>query len=154
MEKGLIIGLTGKNASGKGEIAGYLMKEKGFRYYSLSDVIRDEMSKKGIPPSRDDMISFGNMLREKYGADILAKKVKKNIKGNSIVDSIRNTAEIRELRKLTNFILLGIDAPVALRFKRISKRNRIGDAKTLKEFILKEKQKIHPTPGINSCRVV
>jgi dephospho-CoA kinase len=36
--------------------------------------------------------------------------------------------------KNKDFILIGIDAPIELRFKRLLERNRIGDAKTLEEF--------------------
>jgi len=40
----VVIGLVGRNASGKGQVAEYL-KSKGFIYYSLSDVIRNEASR-------------------------------------------------------------------------------------------------------------
>ena len=36
----MIIGLTGKNASGKGEAAKFL-ESRGFHYHSLSDVLRN-----------------------------------------------------------------------------------------------------------------
>ena len=43
----MLIGLTGRSASGKGEVAKYL-EQKSFYYYSLSDVIRDEIRRRGI----------------------------------------------------------------------------------------------------------
>ena len=49
----MIIGLTGKNASGKGEVASYLQK-KGFIYYSLSDELREEAKEKNIEPTREN----------------------------------------------------------------------------------------------------
>ena len=58
----MIIGLTGANASGKGEAAGYL-KSKGFAYYSLSDILREEAKLRGIEPSRENLIKLGNELR-------------------------------------------------------------------------------------------
>ena len=42
----MLIGLTGRNAAGKGEVAKHL-QTKGFQYYSLSDVIRDEIRSRG-----------------------------------------------------------------------------------------------------------
>ena len=66
----MIIGLTGKNASGKGEVANYL-KTKGFVYYSLSDVLREEATKRGLEHTRDNLINLGNELRKKYGANYL-----------------------------------------------------------------------------------
>ena len=52
----MLIGLTGHNASGKGEVAKYL-ESKSFYYCSLSDVIRDEIRRRGQSPSRDNMIA-------------------------------------------------------------------------------------------------
>src|SRR3989338_1290539 len=109
----MIIGLTGANASGKGEAAGYL-KSKGFEYYSLSDILREEAKARGIELSRENLIKLGNELRTKNRPSILADLVIKNIKakGNYVIDSIRNPFEVKALRKLSGFILIGIDAPV------------------------------------------
>ena len=138
----IIIGLTGANASGKGEAASYL-QSKGFAYYSLSDILRKEAGARHIEPSRGNLISLGNELRKKIGpsvlADLAAKKIR-NKKKNCIIDSIRNPFEIRALRKLNGFTLIGIDAPAEIRFKRLIARNRPGDPGALEEFIEKEKK--------------
>ena len=144
----MIIGLTGKNASGKGEVAKYL-KKGGFVCYSLSDVIREEATKRDLRHSRDNLINLGNELRKKYGASYLAQKInekifsKKKFSQNKIffvVDSIRSPSEVKELAKNKDFILVGISAPIELRFKRLLKRNRLGDAKTLEEFKKQEEK--------------
>lgn len=69
----MIIGLTGKNASGKGEAANYL-KTKGFAYYSLSDALREEATARNIEHTRENLIRLGNQLRKEFGADYLGKK--------------------------------------------------------------------------------
>lgn len=138
----MIIGLTGKNASGKGETAKYLQK-KGFIYYSLSDVIREEATKRSLEHSRENLINLGNELRKKFGASYLAQQINNKIlntkklfseKSFFVVDSIRNPYEVKELMKNNDFVLIGISAPIELRFERLLKRNRLGDAKTLEEF--------------------
>jgi len=137
----IIIGLTGKNASGKGEAANYL-KSKGFIYYSLSDVIRDEATKRNLEHSRDNLIMLGNELRKNFGPNYLAQKInlkiketlKNNPKQNFVIDSIRSPFEAKELMKNKDFNLVGIDAPIELRFQRLLERNRVGDAKTLEDF--------------------
>src|SRR6476646_5456417 len=108
----MIIGLTGKNAAGKGEVATYL-KDKSFYYYSLSDAIREELEHRKVPITRDSLIATGNELRETFGADILARRTLEKIDPNRnyIVDSIRNPAEVVTLRKSNRFVLLNIDAP-------------------------------------------
>ena len=42
--------------------------------------------------------------------------------------------------KNKGFILIGVDAPIELRFKRLLERNRAGDAKTLREFKQQEQR--------------
>ena|SRR3989338_4853635 len=139
----MIIGLTGKNASGKGEAANYL-KTKGFVYYSLSDVLREEATNRGIEHSRDNLINLGNELRKKFGANYLAKKINEKIfssgKNFVVIDSIRSPYEAKELMKNKDFILVGIDATIEIRFERLLRRNRLGDAKTLEEFKKQEER--------------
>jgi len=138
----MIIGLTGKNAAGKGEIAKHL-QDKGFVYYSLSDALRDEATEQNLGHSRDNLIKLGTEMREKYGNGILAKRINEKIrqnKGNFVVDSIRNPGEVEELRKNDGFILVGVDADAKIRFERLMKRKRAGDSKTFEEFMEHEKK--------------
>ena len=64
----------------------------------------------------------------------------KNKNQNLVIDSIRSPFEAKELMKNEDFTLVGIDAPVELRFKRLLDRNRLGDAKTLDEFRQQEQR--------------
>ncbi|MEK6876346.1 MAG: AAA family ATPase, partial [Nanoarchaeota archaeon] len=65
----MIIGLTGKNAAGKGEIAKHL-QDKGFVFFSLSDALRDEATRQGLDHSRETLIKLGTEMREKFGNGI------------------------------------------------------------------------------------
>ena len=137
----MVIGLTGSNASGKSEAALYI-KSKGFVYHSLSDILREEGKRLGLDPLRENLIRLGNELRHKNGPSVLALRVIERLQEteNHIVDSIRNPAEVEALRKIKDFVLLGIDAPIQIRFRRSLKRKRPGDAKTLHEFTEKEEK--------------
>lgn len=132
------IGLTGLNASGKGTAAD-ILKNKGFTYYSLSDVVREEATRQGRDHSRENLIYCGNELRKTHGPSVLAKKIIEKIKKDNplkaVIDSIRNLAEVNELRKLDNFKLIAVDAPVEVRHERAKTRGRVGFERTLKEFI-------------------
>jgi dephospho-CoA kinase len=140
-EKYRLIGLTGTNGAGKGEVAAFLMT-KGYACHSLANVIREELRKKGLEPSRDNLIVAGNALRRRYGADILARRVMREVKGKAVIDSIRSDREVAFLRKQPGFILVAVDAPVRLRFKRVQNRGREESASTLREFIAKEKEEM------------
>jgi len=138
----MIIGLTGKNAAGKGELAEHL-KSKGFIYFSLSDALRDEATKQNLDHSRDVLIKLGTDMRSKFGNGILAKKINEKIKqnkGNFVVDSIRNPGEIEELRKNDGFILIAVHTDAKIRFERLMKRGRAGDSRTFEEFLEHEKK--------------
>jgi len=132
----MLIGLTGRNASGKGEVARYLQK-KSFYYYSLSDVIRDEIRARRLDPTRELLITVGNELRQRYGANILAERILAKIEDDKhyVIDSIRNPSEVDAFRAAKHFKLLRIEAPAELRFQRILKRHRESDPVTLAEFV-------------------
>ncbi len=143
----LLLGLTGPNAAGKGEVCKYLLT-KGFYSVSLSDILREIAKKKKKLPTRENLIKLGNQLREQYGSGILAKKlcakIKKSRYNKIVVDSIRNVGEIKEFKKTfkNKFFLIYITAPKKLRFKFLLKRAREGDPKTYKEFLEVEKKEI------------
>jgi len=50
----MIIGLTGRNGTGKTEVANYL-KSKGFELISLSDILREEARKRNMDEKRDNL---------------------------------------------------------------------------------------------------
>ncbi len=122
-------------------MAAYFEK-KGYTYFSLSDLIREELRKIGKEATRNNLIKMGNELREKGGHDTLARLVMKKVKDKSVVDSIRNPREVEYLRKQKDFILLAVDAPVDLRYERARQRGRAESASTLEEFIKKEAEEM------------
>ncbi len=139
----MIIGLTGRNASGKGEVARRL-QDGGFRYLSLSDEIRAELKARGLEPSRENMIDEGRRLRKTFGEGVLARRCLRRVTPfeNYVVDSIRNPAEVEVLRLLKNFYLVRVDAPVELRYERLKKRARPGDSQTFEQFKQDEEREL------------
>jgi dCMP deaminase len=138
----MIIGLTGKNGAGKGVVAECL-KETGFIYYSLSDMIREELAAAGKEITRENLIEAGKKMREDGGASVLADRLidKLDIDKNYIVDSIRNPAEVIALKKRKDFCLICVDAEQRLRFERIKMRARESDPTDFESFVkLEEKE--------------
>src|SRR5438105_971390 len=107
----MIIGLTGKNASGKGEVAKYL-QSRGFQYHSLSDMLREELKRRHMTPTRDHLTHVGNALREKYGPAVLAERILKKLVDNQnyIVDSFRNPAEVEAFKRRPDYVLWAVTA--------------------------------------------
>jgi dephospho-CoA kinase len=141
-----LIGLTGTNGAGKGEVAAYLGR-RGYARVSLSDVLRDRLRAAGRTESRDNLIAEGNALRKAQGPDILARLVLEKVHGPTVIDSIRNPHEVAFLRRQEGFFLVAVDAPPAVRFERVRKRGREESASTLEEFLAKERQERTSDPG-------
>ena len=146
----MLIGLTGTNSSGKGEIVKYL-ERRGFKAHSLSDILREEVMTMGLYPSRNLLIEHGNRLRREEGEGILAERVLPALSGKDVVDSIRHPSEIAVLKKVRGFFLIAVDAPVDLRFARSRKRGREGDGSTLEDFI--EKEELEKRDGKHSQQI-
>jgi len=144
----MIIGLTGKNGSGKGEVAKFLT-ESGYDYYSLSDVVRDEIKKSGQEVTRELLITTANGLRSSEGAGVLAERIyeKLDAEVHAVVDSIRNPFEVESLRRRNDFYLLSIEANPKVRFERMKSREREGDPTTYEGFLeLEAREAQSPDP--------
>lgn len=160
-EHSCVIGLVGPNAAGKGEVAECL-KKRGFSYHSLSDIVRDEATARGLTHGREDLIATGNALRAERGAGVLAERTLSKLTGRDVVDSIRNPVEVEALRQAAGFVLLGVTAPAGVRFDRARARGRLGDGTTLDEFRGREaeentedpaRQRLDATLSLADCRI-
>lgn len=142
----MIIGLTGKNGAGKGEAANFL-QSLGFHYYSLSDVVREEVASRGLPVTRDNLVVVANELRSNFGANILAKRILQKLEPakNYAIDSIRNPAEVEALREREDFTLLAITANPKVRFERMKVRARENDPTTYEGFLAAEAREAEST---------
>ncbi|MBU0458667.1 AAA family ATPase [Patescibacteria group bacterium] len=124
------IGLTGYMATGKGEVVKILEKQ-GYKYISLSDIVRTEATQRGLEHSRENLQNIGNELRAREGSSVLAKKVRETIANTSdqkwVIDGVRNPGEVAELRQLVDFKMIGVSADRKIIIRRIMDRNRGGE---------------------------
>lgn len=141
----MIIGIAGTNASGKDTAAGFF-KDRGFAHFSLSDAVRLECDKRGLPKDRDTLRNTANEMRKTHGSAVLAERMAEEIKKtnveNAVVTSIRGRSEVMALKKLPGFILLAIDAPIDIRFKRIKMRGRDSDFIDFENFQRQEEMEM------------
>jgi len=137
-----VIGITGTLASGKTSVKDFFLSHFSSYFVSLSDIIKEELMKEGKELKRGNFIEKGNELRKKYGNQILVEvatltlpeKIEKQL---LIIDGIRNPGEVEFLREKfgRDFVLIAVDAPKELRFKRLLERGKEGDPKTFEEFL-------------------
>lgn len=137
----MIIGLTGKNASGKGEVAKYLVS-RGFVYHSLSDELRAELKRRNLPVTRDTLTATGNELRLQHGLGVLAQRVLAKLEPDRhhVVDSFRNPGEVEVFRTHHDFVFVCVTASPKVRLTRLRERGRESDPLTLREFLKVEKR--------------
>ena len=138
-----IIGLTGRNAAGKGTVA-YFLEKNSFVYHSLSDTLREELKRRNLEESRENLIQIGNDLRKNGGPGVLADLMIHSLLSleDHIVDSIRNPSEVKSLRRVYpnhKFVLISVDASPEIRYERLKSRNRLGDSSSWEIFLEQEK---------------
>ncbi len=142
----MIVGLTGRNASGKGTVAAWLVAQ-GYHYTSLSDAIRSWLAEKGIEPTRDNLTAAGRQLRSEGGPGVLAERTLRTLPTDRpcVVDSIRNPAEVQVLRSAPGFRLIEVAADERVRYERLRSRARAGDAQSFEEFQRQEAAELTST---------
>ena len=129
-----VIGLVGPMASGKGLVADYLVSQ-GYTYFRLSDVIKEEITKRKLPTDRKTFQDLGNELRKNFGSDILVKRIfEKNPEGKIVLDGIRNPGEVKYLKTTLQAEIIGINATPEKRYQFVQARKRSMDPKTWEEF--------------------
>jgi len=144
----LIIGITGKKVAGKGTVSDYLIKNFSAKHYRFSKILEDIADRLYLPKTRENEIDIALSLREKFGNEIFAHVLKKDIEKSSdeisIIDGIRYWEEYNILSNLENFYLIAISAPLESRYERALQRGEKEDEKSM-SFTDFKKQELAPT---------
>lgn len=153
----LILGLVGPIASGKGTISEYL-KSKGFKYFSLSDVVRSETKSRGLEINRKNLQDVGNDLRENFSGAVLVDRILDKVKKHNlvIIDGIRNPHEIDKIKKELGGKIVHISAYKNRRLERYLERAKVrgeDDASTSK-FKQVEERDLGKGEGKNGQQVL
>ena len=136
-----LLGLSGTNGAGKDTVAELLASKHNYLFISVSDLLRDELLTRGLSTERENMRELSAEWRREHGLGVLIDKAVElyEQKGGDdqyeglVVSSIRNPGEIDRIHDFHGE-LLWIDADTAVRFERITARNRADDPQTLEEF--------------------
>ncbi len=166
------VGVTGLPGSGKGSFIDLMRrllaeKEIATRYYSLSDELRAEARRRGLPVERPVLRAIGNELRAAQGSGVLGamvgQKALQEIANHPlaqplvvVIDAIRNPEEVRALQKALApaFTLVAIEAPIDMLIERIAARARADEAtevmqqkQAARQMILGESGRGEPAHG-------
>jgi len=146
----MIIGVTGTNGSGKGEVARYLVAEKGFTHFSSREIITEEIVRRGMPVNRDSMNVVANDMRAKTGATYPQEQLYERAAahgGDAVIESVREVPGAQFLRAHGAF-LIGVDADQRERYERITKRASATDHVDFDTFVAQEEREMeNPDPA-------
>ncbi len=173
------IGVTGLPGAGKGafvDVLRPLLAQHGIatRYYSLSDELRAEAGRRGLPVERRVLRDIANELRLEHGAGVLsrlvARKMRQDLAQHNpgcslviIIDAIRNPLEVAALRHELGhrFTMVGVEAPLDVLINRIASRARFDEPaefvqkkEAARKMILGESGRDEPAHGHNIARCV
>lgn len=150
-----IIGLAGTNGAGKDTLGDLRLELHNARKVSLSDILRAEADKRGLPHERIHLGAISTELSTNLGAGALSIATIQNFletrtsseSGLSIV-SIRRPDEGRAIQDAGG-TLIWIDADRELRYRRIleANRGRVTDIKTFEEFCAEEDREMYSASG-------
>lgn len=94
------------------------MKKHGYKLASNSDVLREIATKIGLPHDRETLKRLGDAVFSSLGNDAIARHRIKNGESSIVVDGIRYPEEIEAYSQEPTFKLIGMFAPLEVRYAR------------------------------------
>ena len=132
----MIIGITGTIGAGKGAVVEYL-KEKGFKAYSSSGILKEILTERGHPHTREYLSNLAEELLATYPGGVLSislERAKKDDVKNLILEAIHRVSEAEFVRSVGGKIL-GVDADLKLRYERtLARKEGAKDTVTFEQF--------------------
>jgi dephospho-CoA kinase len=143
-----IIGIAGTNGSGKDLLGEILAKNYGYLDVSVSDFLREECKKRGLPIERENLRMISAEWRRDFGLGILVDKAIELFNRTDgsyaglVAVPMRNPGEAQHLKDLGG-TLVWVDADPKIRYQRIYSRQRSAeDQKTFKQFLQEEQDEM------------
>lgn len=143
-----IIGLSGTNGAGKDTVGRILSEHHNFLFISVTDLLRDEAKRRGLPIEREHLRTISAEWRREHGLGVLVDRAvadfepKKDRYDGVVMASLRNPYEADRVHELGG-VVIWVDADPKVRYERVqanaADRGRAAeDAKTFEEFLAEE----------------
>jgi dephospho-CoA kinase len=137
-----VIGVIGKNGSGKDEVLKCFRDKYGVSFLSTGDIVRGIAAEEGLKPTRENLQSISERYFKERGEGCFVKMVVDKIRENGWkaagISGVRSPKDIDILRsELGNrFVLIYVYVTDShVRFERMLKRGEGRDAKAYEQFL-------------------
>ncbi|HVV66805.1 MAG TPA: AAA family ATPase [Candidatus Saccharimonadales bacterium] len=157
MSKLQIIGIGGTNGSGKDTVGHLLADKYGYFFVSVTDILRDELARRGLPPAREHMRELSAEWRREHGLGVLVDKAMQLYKEQTkqykgvVMASLRNSGEVVRVHELGGTVVW-VDADPRVRYERVQANleargahRAVDDRKTFEQFLADEEIEMHHT---------
>jgi dephospho-CoA kinase len=135
----VVVGIAGMPGAGKG-VFRRTVQRMGYPVVTMGDVVREEVKRRNLKPTPQNLGKVMLSLREADGPAAVAKrcipKLKKATGRIVVIDGIRSLVEVDEFKKhFPIFVLIAIHASPKTRYKRLFRRRRSDDPPDWKTFM-------------------
>lgn len=143
-----ILGLSGTNGAGKDTVGQLLAERYGYLFISVSDLLRDECRRRGLPVEREHLRAISTEWRKAQGMGVLIDRAVEVFEAAAdkytgvVMASLRNPYEADRVHELGGTVVW-VDADPKTRYARIQanavQRGRDGeDSKSFEQFLAEE----------------
>ena len=141
-----VLGIAGTNGSGKDSVGQLMADMYGFLFVSMTDMLRDELAKRGLPPAREHMRDLSAEWRRESGLGVLIDKAMELYKASGdkyaglAAASLRNPGEVDHVHELGGKVIW-VDADPEIRYERVQGRGgvrSVDDQKSFEQFLAEE----------------
>ncbi len=153
-----LVGIAGTNGSGKDTVGHMLAERHGFLFVSMTDMLREELKRRGLPLARQYTRQLSAEWRRENGLGVLVDKAVGVFKAQGekkeglVCASLRNPGEADRVHELGGKVVW-VDADPKVRYDRIQASQRgehrkLDDQKTFEQFMAEEEVEMyHPAGG-------
>jgi len=146
-----VAGFPGAGKSSVVDVA----RRLGLPVVVMGDIVREEVRRRGLEPTVENLMKIANELRRVYGPNAIAvKTVEKALTIPHkliVIDGVRSPYELEVFKQHGMVVVVWVEASLQTRFKRLSKRGRPGDPRTIEE--LKHRDSVEEKWGLGLVRV-
>lgn len=149
-----LVGLSGTNGAGKDSVGLLLAQKHRFLFISVTEILRDEVRRRGLPVERQHLREVSAEWRRKFGYAVLVDRAIEQYEAvqskydGLVLASLRNPFEADRVHELGGTIVW-VDADPEIRYERVranaATRNRGGeDDVTFEQFLAQQEAEMHP----------